>query len=344
MQIDTSPAVIESQRKSDGRVVMSAPSAASQVAERDSGSTSVRVTKQASSSQHAVLSRWVSLASIAKSMSQSEHSTRTLQQLSRQLKSLDTQIEQTGSSPDSGKKVNQLVAAMKRQLQQGGVNNRLQSQEQPTSTKLTKALTNKVDLLSPKAMDETVSIVMGRSGKAVSLALPAGASRRDNLQTISQAFAGQNIDVSVSDRSELLFHANGDSSAALKEPWLMMGTGVRVAAGNPVAISLNDEPHALDDLQQLSQQSDTRYEAYSQEIAKLQRSIKSALEGIEQRRQQILMRLQQVQRPPLSEEHLTEIDGEVQKLMQQPTHHAVPIIIAQANITRNLVSFSLSSR
>ncbi len=221
MQIDTSPAVIESQRKSDGRVVMSAPSAASQVAERDSGSASVRVTKQASATQHAVLSRWVSLASIAKSMSQSEHSTRTLQQLSRQLKSLDTQIEQTGSSPDSGKKVNQLVAAMKRQLQQGGVNNRLQSQEQPTSTKLTKALTNKVDLLSPKAMDETVSIVMGRSGKAVSLALPAGASRRDNLQTISQAFAGQNIDVSVSDRSELLFHANGDSSAALKEPWLM---------------------------------------------------------------------------------------------------------------------------
>lgn len=343
MQIDTSPAVTESQRKGDGRVASAAPSATTQVAARDSASPSVQVTKQASSTQHAVLSRWVSLASIAKSMSHSEHSTRTLQQLARQLKSLDTQIHQTQSSADAGKKVNQLVSAMKRQLQQGGVDNRLQSQDQQTTGKLTKALTNKVDLLSPKPMDETVSIVMGRSGKAVSLNLPAGASRNENLQTISKAFGGQNIDVSVSDRSELLFHANGDSSAALKEPWLMMGTGVRVAAGNPVAISLNDEPHALDELQQLSQQTDARHEAYSQEIAKLQRNIKSALQGIESRRQQILMRLQQVQRPPLSEEHLTEINGEVQQLMQQPNQNAVPILIAQANITRNLVSFSLAS-
>lgn len=343
MQIDTAPAVTESQRQAEGRVSTAAPSAASAVVARDSAGASVRVTKQASSTQHAVLSRWVSLASIAKSMSQSEHSTRTLQQLSRQLKSLETQIHQTSNSSDVGKKVNQLVTAMKRQLQQGGVDNHFQSQEQQAPSRLTKALTNKVDLLSPKPMDETVSIVMGRSGKAVSLNLPAGASRNDNLQTVSKAFAGQNIDVSVSGRSELLFHADGQSRAALKEPWLMMGTGVRVAAGNPVAISLNDEPHALDDLQQLSQQTDARYEAYSQEIAKLQRNIKSALQGIESRRQQILMRLQQVQRPPLSEEHLTEINGEVQQLMQQPNHHAVPILIAQANITRNLVSFSLAS-
>ncbi|KFZ38192.1 hypothetical protein HR45_06745 [Shewanella mangrovi] len=342
MQIDTSPAVTESQLASESRVSTAATSATPQV-NAATARPSSKLNKPSNSAQHAALSRWVSLAAIAKSMGQSEHSARTLQQLSRQLKSLDIQIQQTQQSPDVGKKVNQLVTAMKRQLQQGGVDNRLQGNDGATSGRLTKALTPKVDLLSPKPMDETVSIVMGRSGKAVSLVLPASASRNENLQTVSEAFAGHNIEVGVTERNALLFHASGDNRAALKEPWLMMGTGVRVAAGNPVAVSLSEEPHALDELQQLSQQNDARYQAYSQEIAKLQRNIQSALQGIESRRQQIMLRLQQVQRPPMSEEHLSEINGEVQQLLQRPQQNAVPMLISKANITRNLVSFSLGS-
>lgn len=340
MLVTNTSAISDTQRLQENRVTSAAVNDAGQQTTTDNKAATVTAEK---GSQHQVLSRWVALATVTKSMGNSEQSARTLKQLSYQLRALSSRINQ--QAPNKGAVQSQVASAvsqMKALLQQGGVNGKLRSSD-PAVQSVTRELTNKVDLLSAKALDEQVSIVMGRSGKAVSFSLPAYANKSANLSTLQQAFAGQDISVGVSERDTLLFSASKEASSALKEPWLMMGKGVRIAAGNPVSVSLNEEPHALDKLQQLAQTQNTANEAYQQQIAQLQRSIRASLQNIENQRQQILQRLQQIQRSPAGETELQELTQQVQQILNQPDQNAVSILVSQANITRNLVSFSLSS-
>ncbi|MCH1929376.1 hypothetical protein L9G16_04215 [Shewanella sp. A25] len=310
---------------------------------RSSGATTV-VETSSNVSQQAVLTRWVTLASISSAMGESEHSARTLQQLSRQLKSLDTQLVQDFEPEKSAQKVNNLVKGMKRQLSEGGVDYRLRANEHSdtSATVVTKTLNKSVDFLSRKTLDEQVSIVMGRSAKAVTLKLEAGDEPAQNLRTLQQAFAKHQIDVSVGENQSLQFSARGDAASALKETWQMMGTGVRIAAGNPVAINLGEPSHALDNLQEISQDENAQLENYRQEINRLQRRIKMSLDNIDGRRQDILQRLQQLQTMTPDEEGLQQISDEVEQIMRQPEKHSVSILLSNANVTRNLVTFSLS--
>ncbi len=296
-------------------------------------------------SQQAILTRWVALASANNAMSESEHSARTLQQLSRQLKSLDTQLSQAFDPEKSAQKVGNLVKGMKRQLAEGGVDNRLRGKEtsDTTAATVTKSLTQNIDFLSRKNLDEQVNIVMGRSAKAVTLNLEAGAEPSQNLRTIQQAFGRHQISVSVGENQTLQFSARGDAASALKETWQMMGTGVRVAAGNPIATALNEPSHALDTLQEISQQQDSRLDSYRQEIGRLQRRIKMSLDSIDGRRQEVLQELQRLQASTVDEEGLEDISHEVEQIMDHPDKHAVSILLSNANVTRNLVSFSLSA-
>lgn len=340
MLVTHSSAIKDTQRLQESRVSAAMVGEADTQTPTSNKSTSVTAEK---GSQHQVLSRWVALATVTKSMGNSEQSARTLKQLSYQLKTLSARINQQASPNGvNPQQIASAVSKMKAQLQQGGVNGKLLSRD-PAAHSVTRELTNKVDLLSPKALDEQVSIVMGRSGKAVSFSLPAYADKSANLETLQQAFSSQEIAVTVSERDTLLFTASKDASSALKEPWLMMGKGVRIAAGNPVSVSLSEEPHALDALQQLAQRHNTASDVYQQQIAQLQRSIRASLQNIELQRQQILQRLQQIQRSPAGADELQELTQQVQQILNQPDQNAVTILVSQANITRNLVSFSLSS-
>ncbi|MDF0535732.1 hypothetical protein PY479_15780 [Shewanella sp. A32] len=340
MLVTNTSATSDTQRLQESRVTTPAVNDTTQQAQTDNKAANATADK---GTQHQVLSRWVALATVTKSMGNNEQSVRTLKQLSFQLKALSARInQQTINGNANQQQIASAVSQMKAQLQQGGVNGKLRSND-PSQASVTRELTNKVDLLTPKALDEQVSIVMGRTGKAVSFSLPAYADKSANLATLQQAFAGQEISVTVSDRDSLLFTTAKAASSALKEPWLMMGKGVRIAAGNPVSVSLSEEPHALDSLQQLAQSQNTSSEAYQQQIAQLQKSIRSSLQNIESQRQQILQRLQQIQRSPVGAEELQELTEQVQQILNQPDQNAVSILVSQANITRNLVSFSLSS-
>ncbi|QVK22737.1 hypothetical protein KHX94_16060 [Shewanella dokdonensis] len=225
MLVTNTSAISDTQRLQENRVTSAAVNDAGQQTTTDNKAATVTAEK---GSQHQVLSRWVALATVTKSMGNSEQSARTLKQLSYQLRALSSRINQ--QAPNKGSKgavqsqVASAVSQMKALLQQGGVNGKLRSSD-PAVQSVTRELTNKVDLLSAKALDEQVSIVMGRSGKAVSFSLPAYANKSANLSTLQQAFAGQDISVGVSERDTLLFSASKEASSALKEPWLMMGKG-----------------------------------------------------------------------------------------------------------------------
>lgn len=296
--------------------------------------------------QFAVLSRWSELATVSKALAEYEQSERSLRQLYNQLQKLEQQIsvkQRQGDHEQLSQKVKQTSSVMSQIATRG--NSGIDSQLYPissTNTVLTRQLPAKVDLLSTRPHGEKIQIMMGRSGKHLTLDLLAGQRPQQNIENLQQAFAPHQIKVTSSDNQQLSFSAKSHHAWPLKEPWVMTGEGVRIAAGNPVSLSLQEPPHALDMLNQLAHDK-AALDIYRDEIRQLQRRVGASLQNISQQRQRLQAELRQIQQPQSDNQNMLLMSQSIKQDMRAPHLNSVASVVSQANTTRNLISFSLKS-
>ena len=296
--------------------------------------------------QFSVLSRWSNMASLAKSLAESEQSERTLRQLYSQLQKLDQQIaseQLSGNDNQLASRVEQSSTLMSQLAKRS--NSGVDWQLQPSNSaveQVTRQLPDNIDLLSTRPHAEKIQLMMGRSGKHLTLDIPAGQTPQQNLDQLKQAFSTRQITVDLDSEQRLIFSASQKESWALKEPWIMTGTGVRIAAGNPVSVSLQEPPHVLDKLSDLSNDN-ASLKMYRDEISQLQRRIRASLQRISEQRKELQAELRRIQQQLNDEQEMQQLSQNIRLNMHQSEQYSAAAIVSQANTTRNLVSFSLKS-
>ena len=294
----------------------------------------------------AVLSRWSDLADLSKSLAESEQSERTLRLLYDQLQKLEQQIGAKlakGDNEQMSLRLQQSSALMSRVAKRP--NSGVDWQLQPTQSvvqKITRQLPDSIDLLSERPHNEKIQIMMGRSGKHLTLDLPAHASAKQNLNQLKQAFANLNINVDVERDGRVSFSTAKSDSWALKEPWVMAGTGVRIAAGNPVSVALNEPAHVIEKLENLAREN-TSLSMSRDEIRQLQRKVKASLQIINNQRQQLKAELARVQQRMEGSQEMQQLSQSISQNMKSSEQYSSAVIVSTVNTTRNLISFGLDT-
>ncbi|MCS4308935.1 flagellar biosynthesis chaperone FliJ [Rheinheimera pacifica] len=306
----------------------------------DTGRT-VPVSRQ--SRQIQVLSKWALAADVSKQLSQTDQTERNIRQAYQALENLRRQLNAPGNSKLSAQQqqqAQQQLAQLEQKLvhSSSGLNADLTpASAQPAPVKA--SLGNNIDLLSERRQNEQVSILLGRSGSAVSISLPAGQSAEQNLHTVQQAFAQQQISVS-SNNQQLYFSAEARDARKLQEPWLISGQGVRVAAGNPVSVKLQAADSTLAQLGKAAATADN-VQAYSQQIQLAQQQLKDALGKVQAQRAALQAQLVAISQSQNDNTELNALSQQLRIEMQSGSKSSVSVVMSQANITRSLVEFGL---
>lgn len=205
-----------------------------------------------------------------------------------------------------------------------------------------RVFSSRIDLLTTRPQSEHITILIGRTGATVSLSLLAGASAEANLQHIQEAFARHQISVYLNAQQQLEFSALEAQKRKLEENWLLSGEGVRVAAGNPVSISLSLPLCRLGRLlQQLTpQQNPVTLTAL---LTEEQQFIRKQLKLIQQQQAELNAYINQLA-PPVQPEQATElvaISSQLQRLMQPDSPKAITAFVAQSQASAFLVCYAL---
>ena len=307
----------------------------------DAGRT-VPVSRQ--SRQIQVLSKWAMAADVSKQLSQTDQTERNIRQAYQALENLRRQLNTPGHSKLSvqqQQQAQQQLAQLEQKLlhKSSGLNADLTPvSAQPAPLKA--SLSHNIDLLSERRQNEQVSILLGRSGNAVSISLPAGQSAEQNLHTVQQAFARQQISVGSDNQQQLYFSAEARDARKLQEPWLISGQGVRVAAGNPVSVKLQAADSTLAQLGKAASTADN-VQAYSQQIQQAQQQLKDALVKVQAQRTALQAQLVAISQSQSDNTELNALSQQLRIEMQSGSKSAVSVVMSQANITRSLVEFGL---
>ncbi|WOC27147.1 flagellin [Pseudoalteromonas sp. N1230-9] len=296
--------------------------------------------------QVAVLSRWAKKGQLSQAMAQVEHREMTIKQLYSGLEKLAQQLKSMPSSAPVSALQSHSMTQQITQLQQqasaqsSGLNSQLKVQQ--PNAQVVRQLNSKVDLISQRPHDESIHLLLGRSGKAVHLQLPANQSEAENLNTIAEAFAKQQINVEVNRDNRLLFTTSPEYSDTLKESWVITGQGVRVAAGNPISLQLSELASPLDQLEEsVKKQQDVS--AHLDFINRAQRQLKANLLQIQAQHRELTAQLQQIEKSAdVSGEQMTQLSQSLKSKMLTPNVDNIAVITAQANMTRSMVKYALA--
>lgn len=310
--------------------------------QQDDAGQKVPLSRQ--SRQIQVLSKWALAADVSKQLSQTDQTERSIRLAYQELENLRRQLNSPAAarlSSDQQQQAQQKLQQLEQKLARS--DSGLNAQLMPAGTApapVSASLTNNIDLLSERRQSEQVNILLGRSGGAVSISLPAGQSVSENLQTVQQAFAPQQISVSADNQQQLYFSTEARNARKLQEPWLLTGQGVRVAAGNPVSVALQPADSALTQLSKAAGKADN-VQAYQQQIQLVQQQLKDALGKVQAQRAALQAQLAAISQQQSDATELNALSQQLRLNMQSGSKSAVSVVMSQANITRSLVEFGL---
>ncbi|MDX3774316.1 thermonuclease family protein [Chromatiaceae bacterium AAb-1] len=332
----TTPSVTQSERSASAAVNTTETAASA----NQRGKASSRQAKQV-----AVLARWGVTADISKQLTRQDQAERSVKQVYSGLEQLKRQLISSGSAmtPAIQQQSQKQLQQLEQLVQQKSSELTPQLEPRRNSPEAISRYLARVDLLSERRQPEHIQILLGRTGNAVSLNLPAGQNAPENLHTVKQAFAQQQIKVDVDQQQRLYFSADQRNARKLQEPWLMSGEGVRVAAGNPVSVKLQQPESALQALSKNAERA-ASVQAYRAEIQQVQQRLKESLVQIQAQRQALVAQLQQAQGVVVADDtaELEYISQQLRIGMSSGSSTAVSAVMAQANVTRNLVEFGLA--
>ncbi|MBE0378065.1 hypothetical protein [Pseudoalteromonas prydzensis] len=297
--------------------------------------------------QVAILSRWAKKGQLSQALAQVEHREVTIKQIYSSLEKLAKQLKSMSNtdaiSPLNSHSMSQQITQLQQQAKapNSGLNSQLKMAQ--ANSQEVRQLNSKVDLISERPHDENVQLLLGRSGKAVHIKLPAEQSEAQNLNTVIAAFAKHNIKVEVNRQNRLVFSASAEHSDLLKEAWVMTGQGVRVAAGNPISLQLSELDSPLDQLaDSVKKQQDVA--AHLEFIKQAQRQLKVNLLQIQAQHRELSAQLQQIEKNTVQadSQQISLLSLSVKEKMMTPNVDNVAVITAQANMTRNMVKYALT--
>ena len=201
-------------------------------------------------------------------------------------------------------------------------------------------LHQKIDLLSPRPVAETVKVQLG-NGQLLQLSFAAGQSAETSLQQIQQVFADAGIEVKA--QAQTLVFSSQKQPALLQQAWQVQGEGVRLAAGNPIQLKLQAAKNPLTLLADQARQLDNQ-QAYQAELAQVQQKLQGLMRQVQAERQILLNKLNALQQADSTQmaEQALQTSAELKLQMQTGAAATVPAILSQGQITRSLVEFALA--
>ncbi len=287
------------------------------------------------------LSRWSISADVSRQLAKNQQAEQQIRQLYQQLEQLKKQLELPQSAGQK-QQISQQLQQLENQLKQKNtaLTPALQLSSQPAGQSQWQ-LNSKIDLLSPRKQPELLNIALA-DGQKIQLNFPAGQSADAALAMMQQEFAKHQIEVKQQG-PVLLFSAAAAQSHVLSQPWQMQGEGIRVAAGNPVLVRLQKPEGQLTILAQQAQQMENQ-QAYQAELAQVQQKLQQMLRLVQAERQVLVAKLNALQMAggQQSEQQVSAVSQELKVQMQQGAASSLSAIMAQGNVTRSLVEFSLS--
>lgn len=294
-----------------------------------------------------VLTDWAQLGALSQALAKAEQSESTIRNLYMGLEKLaqqlNTQAANSQPQPMQQQKIKVQIASLQGIANKKGSGLDTQLKITDPNRAITKQLNANIDLLSARPHEENIQLVMGRSGKSLSLKLPAYQDEKTNLTTIQNAFAPHHINVELNRENRLLFSAQKENASPLLEPWVMSGQGVRVAAGNPISLQLNDLDNPLNELAKIADKN-ASIAQHREQIQSAQRHLKANLIKIQAQKQQLQSQLEKLDSASSlgNTDELLALSLGVKQHMQNPSVNSVAAIMSQANITRNMVQYSLT--
>ena len=294
-----------------------------------------------------VLTGWAQRGALSQALAKAEQSESTIRNLYMGLEKLaqqlNTQAANTQPQPMQQQQIKVQIASLQNTANKKGSGLDTQLKITDPNRAISKQLNANIDLLSARPHEENIQLVMGRSGKSLSLKIPAYQDEKTNLTAIQNAFAPHHINVELNRENRLLFSAQKDNAAPLLEPWVMSGQGVRIAAGNPISLQLNDLDNPLNELAKIADKNATIAQ-HREQIQSAQRHLKANLIKIQAQKQQLQSQLEQLDSASSlsNTDELLALSLGVKQHMQNPGVNSVAAIMSQANITRNMVQYSLT--
>ena len=294
-----------------------------------------------------VLTHWSIRGTLSQELAKVEQSEATIRSLyaglERLAKQLNTQAANSKPQAMQQRSISSQVASLQSSANKKGSGLDSQLMLTDPTRPITRKLNANIDLISRRPHEENIHLMMGRSGKSLNLTLPANQDERANLNTVQSAFSQHQISVELSRENRLLFSAQKENSGPLLEPWIMSGQGVRVAAGNPISLQLNEISNPLNELADIASKNASIKE-HRDQIQTAQRDLKANLAQVQAKRQQLLIQLQQLDTASSlnNGEKLTSISNDAKQQMMSSGANNVSVIMAQANVTRSMVRYSLN--
>lgn len=333
--------LIDSLKQSGALVSSSANAAAKTTASTAERSQTVPPQNQKLQQQLNTLSQWSVNADVSRQLAKNQQAEQQLRQLYQQLEQLKKQLHQAQTA-EQRLQITARLEEMEKQLKlkDSAINSSLELSNQPELS-ISKQLNNKIDLLSPRKQAERLQINLA-DGSKVQLNFQANQSQADNLSMIQKEFAPLQIDVRQQN-NQLVFSAPVAQSSKLNQPWQLQGEGIRIAAGNPVTVKLQEPAGTLSTLSQLSQQVENQ-QVYQSEIKIVQQKLQQVLRQVQAERQMLIAKLNSLR---LAGSQQTEDDAyvvsqELKQQMQMGAASSLSAIMAQGNVTRGLVEFALA--
>ena len=277
---------------------------------------------------------WSYVGAAQQKISETQSSEQALAMAYRQLKQLERQLSQ---SQQAGSQIRQQIADLDEQIAKqessltGDLTPKVLQNAQPKNS----YVIDKVDLLSAKPSSEKLQLFFPSSSSAVSIDLPAGESGDALVSRLNQGLAKEQISVAVNGDGALTFSVAAGNSRKLDEAVFFSGEGIRVPAGNPVAIKLSPEKSELGKLSDGLSQGESQQE--QQRLQKLLTNIEQSMRELKQYRRQMLAQLEKVKArtAEMSEEELNRLQQELQQqLSRGDFSQGFSALVTQANVSR----------
>jgi hypothetical protein len=294
-----------------------------------------------------VLTNWSIRGALSQELAKAEQSEATIRNLfiglERLSQQLNTQAANTKPQAMQQRGISSQITMLQNAASRKGSGLDAQLRTNDPNRPITRQLNANMDLISKRPHDENIQLLMGRSGKSLNLSLPANQDERANFSAVQNAFSQHQISVELSRENRLLFSAKKENAGPLLEPWVISGQGVRVAAGNPISLQLNDIDNPLNELAKIADKNASIQE-HRDRIQNAQRHLKANLMKVQAKRQQLLAQLQQLDTASSldNSEALTNLSSNAKQQMLSAGANSVSVIMAQANVTRNMVQYSLN--
>jgi hypothetical protein len=293
-----------------------------------------------------VLEKWTVYAGLARGSALLEHTERSLKQMYGGVEHIRRRFASHGSenlAPGLSSEIQQQLQTIHNKvlLPASSLDYKLRFIGQDT-TVTGMQMDGDIDLISHRSQEETIHIVLGRTGAGVSVKLLADADVKENLESIRSAFRPHQIDVEAEPHGGLTFSTDNSNKRKILEPWYLVGEGVRVAAGNPVQIKLK-QPDSVFQIFQRELELHQTADIVSANASSIQHQIRQTLSVVKVASESIHGEMLSAINPNLQEESesMRKLSSHVGLNMTHEGQLTLPAVMAQSNTTRNIIRYGL---